>query len=90
MVVTGVKVAEAPGAAASEDELKKNDQMYILETTSAGSDDKSNLEVSQGERLDPEVILAQFKQRNAVLRRALLFPDILTEGRISPPVSNQL
>jgi len=83
MVVTSVKVAEAPGAAADEDELKKNDKMYILETTTA-SDDNSNLEVSQRERLAPEVILAQFKQRNAILRRALLFPDAPTKGQ--PPV----
>jgi hypothetical protein len=33
LAVTGLKVAEAPGAAAAEDDLKKNDRMYILETT---------------------------------------------------------
>jgi len=32
IAVTAVKVAEAPGAAA-EDEPKRNDRMYILETT---------------------------------------------------------
>jgi hypothetical protein len=87
MVVTGVKVAEAPGAAAAdEDELKKNDKMYIVETTT--TDDKSNGELSQADRLAPEVILAQFKQRNTILRRALLFPDA---DHLSPlPASNQL
>jgi hypothetical protein len=40
MVVTGVKVAEAPGAAVDEDEWKKNDKMYILETTTTASEDK--------------------------------------------------
>jgi hypothetical protein len=38
IAVTTVKVAEAPGAAA-EDELKRNDRMYILETTTT-TDDK--------------------------------------------------
>src|SRR5262245_34815272 len=33
LAVTGLKVAEAPGAAAADDDLKKNDRMYILETT---------------------------------------------------------
>jgi hypothetical protein len=34
MVVTGFKVAEAPGAAS--DEVTRNDRMYILETTTTG------------------------------------------------------
>lgn len=35
MAVTGLKMAEAPGAAAADEgcDIKKNDRMYILETT---------------------------------------------------------
>jgi hypothetical protein len=34
MVVTGLKVAEAPGAAAADEgDVKRNDRMYIVETT---------------------------------------------------------
>lgn len=38
VAVTALKVAEAPGASAAEDEPKKNDRMYILETTTTGED----------------------------------------------------
>jgi hypothetical protein len=38
VAVTALKVAEAPGAIAAEDELRKNDRMYILETTTTGED----------------------------------------------------
>jgi hypothetical protein len=36
--VTVLKVAEAPGAGAAEDESKKNNKMYILETSTIDGD----------------------------------------------------
>ncbi|KAG7099396.1 hypothetical protein E1B28_001249 [Marasmius oreades] len=65
MAITSLKITEAPGAAAAEE--KHNDKMYIIETTS--SVDKP----SRGEKQSSQMILAQFKQRNALLRRALTF-----------------
>jgi hypothetical protein len=40
LAITGVKVSEAPGAAAAHDELqiKRNDEMYILETCTTMED----------------------------------------------------
>ncbi|KAF9499834.1 hypothetical protein BDN71DRAFT_1441435 [Pleurotus eryngii] len=78
MVVTGLKVAEAPGAAAAAEEggPPRNDRMYIIETTS--KEDRPAVDPSQGERVSPQTVLAQFKQRNAVLRRALDYPNNTT------------
>ncbi|ETW87848.1 hypothetical protein HETIRDRAFT_469470 [Heterobasidion irregulare TC 32-1] len=63
--VTRVKVTDAPGACTSEEELNRNNNMYILETTALG-EDKSLVE-----GVDPQAILARFKQRNTVIRQVL-------------------
>ncbi|KAF9270400.1 hypothetical protein L218DRAFT_993020 [Marasmius fiardii PR-910] len=63
MAVTGLKITEAPGAAAAE----HNDRMFIIETTS--SVDKP----TRTDQHSSQAIIAQFKQRNALLRRALTF-----------------
>jgi hypothetical protein len=65
LIVTGVKVEEAPGAAVAED--KHNDRMYIIEATTP-VDDKLSI---PGERPSPHTVIAQFKQRNLVIRQAL-------------------
>ncbi|KAF7784467.1 hypothetical protein Agabi119p4_632 [Agaricus bisporus var. burnettii] len=67
LVVTGLKVDDAPGAAAADE---KNAHMFVIETT---SDDQAQSS-SVTEKL-PHATLAQFKQRNAILRRALVFPE---------------
>ncbi|KAK7463763.1 hypothetical protein VKT23_005700 [Stygiomarasmius scandens] len=67
VVVTGVKIEEAPGAAAQEE--RHNDRMYIIETISNPECSTQNLEYQS-----PQNVLAQFKQRNALLRRALAYP----------------
>lgn len=79
LVVSGLKVAEAPGAAAVvDDEPGRNDRMYILETTLAREDKcvaytesnavKLTVYVRLGvdasrEHQTPEATLARFKQR---------------------------
>ncbi|KII93521.1 hypothetical protein PLICRDRAFT_35743 [Plicaturopsis crispa FD-325 SS-3] len=74
LVVSGLKVAEAPGAAAvADDEPGRNDRMYILETTLA-REDKLGVDASR-EHQTPEATLARFKQRNTILRRVLQYPD---------------
>jgi len=77
VAVTGVKVADAPGAGASAEggEQAVNDKMYIIETTLA-ADEKTSIEVSQGDLHSPYAILARFKQRNTILRRALEYPGL--------------
>ncbi|KAJ7293290.1 hypothetical protein C8J57DRAFT_1268647 [Mycena rebaudengoi] len=71
IAVTALKIEEAPGAAAEGDPTR-NDRMYIIETTLK---DRSMDSSTMGERKPPHIVLAQFKQRNAVLRRALLYPE---------------
>jgi len=69
VVVTGLKVEEAPGAAAAvEDDAGKNDRMFIIETTN----DVRALSASQEDRKSARATLALFKRRNETLRRALL------------------
>ncbi|KAF7339714.1 hypothetical protein MSAN_02186900 [Mycena sanguinolenta] len=72
--VTGLRVEEAPGAAAAaaDEGVVRNDRMYIIENTTT---DSKPLDASMGERKPPHMVLAQFKQRNALLRRSLLYPN---------------
>ncbi|KAH7924862.1 hypothetical protein BV22DRAFT_1034653 [Leucogyrophana mollusca] len=87
LAVTGIKVSNAPGAGADEEEPSKNDNMYVLEVTSA-SDDQNSIESSQAYLQNPQATLARFKQRNAVLRRVLDYPAPLADvPRISRPNS---
>ncbi|KAF7306662.1 hypothetical protein MIND_00457800 [Mycena indigotica] len=70
--VSNVKIDEAQGAALDEG-IVRNDRMYTIETIPAQERpiDASNI----GERRPASLLLSQFKQRNAVLRRALLNPQ---------------
>ncbi|KAJ7655105.1 hypothetical protein DFH06DRAFT_1474173 [Mycena polygramma] len=73
--VTGLRVEEAPGAAAAaaeEGDVARNDRMYIIETTTSAQD--RPMDASMSERKPPHAVLAQFKSRNALLRRSLLYP----------------
>ncbi|KAF9056349.1 hypothetical protein BJ165DRAFT_1432746 [Panaeolus papilionaceus] len=58
LVVTGLKVEEAPGAAAGDDGHSRNDRMFIIETV----DDRTSL-TSSLERSSAQQALAQFKNR---------------------------
>ncbi|KAK1223794.1 hypothetical protein PQX77_013318 [Marasmius sp. AFHP31] len=78
MAVTGLKFPEAPGTAALEE--KRNDRMYIIETTS--STDKTWRNDRQH---SAQAILTQFKQRNAALRHALTFNG--TQNAVLSPAS---
>ncbi|KAF8898547.1 hypothetical protein BD779DRAFT_1666375 [Infundibulicybe gibba] len=84
-VVADLKVEEAPGAAAAEENDLKNSSMFIIETilnTDGAAD------VSQGERASARSILSQFKRRNSTLQRAILYPNLIfREAAISQPSS---
>ncbi|KAF5374906.1 hypothetical protein D9758_000487 [Tetrapyrgos nigripes] len=71
IAVTGVRVEEAPGAAAAEE--KHNDRMYIIETVPNPVETKHS---SQSDPQSPQAILNQFKQRNTIIRRALQYPGV--------------
>ncbi|KAJ7900039.1 hypothetical protein B0H14DRAFT_2672012 [Mycena olivaceomarginata] len=76
--VTGLRVEEAPGAAAAaaDEGVARNDRMFIIETTTA--QDRSvdgrpstrtltacrPMDSSMTERKPPQTVLAQFKQRS--------------------------
>ncbi|PPQ76713.1 hypothetical protein CVT26_004374 [Gymnopilus dilepis] len=70
--VTGLKLEEAPGAAAEDEAGARNDTMYIIETTST---DQSTTAI-HGDHKSAHSILTQYKNRsrNAILRKALLYP----------------
>ncbi|KAN0100771.1 hypothetical protein V8E55_000755 [Tylopilus felleus] len=83
--LSGVKVLPAPGARADED-VSKNDNLYILQVTSTSDDQTgSSVESSQAHLQNPHAIVARFKQRNADLRRILEYPDIPTGDHFSEP-----
>ncbi|TFK94284.1 hypothetical protein K466DRAFT_657816 [Polyporus arcularius HHB13444] len=72
LVVSAVKVADAPGAAVAGEPALRNNSMYVIETmtkpvdnpTVAVEDDEQNV----------HAVLARFKQRNVALRRILDYP----------------
>ncbi|KAI5122585.1 hypothetical protein M0805_004801 [Coniferiporia weirii] len=72
--IVGVKVTDAPGAAAAVsrpgDEVlpRRNDKMFIIETIANGGD---SVNESLYELDNPQITLAQFKERNEVLRKVL-------------------
>ncbi|RDB28450.1 hypothetical protein Hypma_015341 [Hypsizygus marmoreus] len=79
LAVSSLKVEEAPGAAAASESDPKNDRMYIVETTASDG----IVDGSLGDRKSARSIVLQYKRRNAILRRALLYPD--TPGQLSQP-----
>ncbi|KAL5534425.1 hypothetical protein ACEPAG_887 [Sanghuangporus baumii] len=71
--VAGVKVTPAPGVGAAGDgETRRNDTMYIIETLAAVSSTGETM----AEHEDPQQLLAQFRERNALLKRILDQPSL--------------
>ncbi|KAG6901852.1 hypothetical protein C0995_007238 [Termitomyces sp. Mi166 len=71
LAVTSLKIEDAPGAAATGDSDPRNDKMYIIETTATDG----HAEAPVSDRKAVHDAIAQFKRRNAIIRRALLYPD---------------
>ncbi|KAF9535848.1 hypothetical protein CPB83DRAFT_901514 [Crepidotus variabilis] len=82
LVVTGLKVEEAPGAAVDDTVNLKNNSMFIIETTS--SDHSVHLSNS-----DRQSTLANFRQRNALLHKVLEYPSKTSEDDDSPQLAMQ-
>ncbi|KAF4623866.1 hypothetical protein D9613_001959 [Agrocybe pediades] len=83
--VVGLKTEEAPGASVADETGTRNDTMFIIET----SDNDHLLSSSHGDRKSGHAIIAQFKHRNQVLRKALQYPN--DQGKASsataqPPI----
>ncbi|KLO07572.1 hypothetical protein SCHPADRAFT_836480 [Schizopora paradoxa] len=77
IAVTGIKVTDAPPSSVPSDgETRRNDNMFIIETI---SDDVNKAHVSDAASSslnDPRHILAQFRERNAVLKQVLDHPSL--------------
>ncbi|KAI0704884.1 hypothetical protein BC835DRAFT_1410224 [Cytidiella melzeri] len=70
LAVRGVKVADAPGAGVVADEGPKNNKIYVIETSA------TPVETMQvDEQHSAEIVLAELKHRNAVIRSILDYPN---------------
>ncbi|TFK57345.1 hypothetical protein OE88DRAFT_1730718 [Heliocybe sulcata] len=85
LTVTGVKVTDAPGAGAADEEDKKNDRMYILETTVEPAPSAQN--GLGGDEKDALSVLTKFKEMNTALHRALDYPDFSALRTPQPPAA---
>ncbi|KAM6498270.1 hypothetical protein JOM56_006218 [Amanita muscaria] len=72
LVVTGLRIDEAPGAAAADEGDVKNDKMYTIETTEI---EDPVISTPQNDKNSAHNALDKFKRRNALLRRALQYPN---------------
>lgn len=68
--MTGLRVTSPPGTRAAEDDMGRNEKMYILETTVLPEEN-----MDEDEYMSPSAVLTRFRQRNAVLRLALEYGD---------------
>ncbi|KAJ7130069.1 hypothetical protein C8R43DRAFT_1025670 [Mycena crocata] len=66
VAVIGVRVEEAPGAAADAGDASRNDRMFIIDTSAAND---RPMDGSMGERKPPHTVLQQFKQRSVSTAR---------------------
>ncbi|KZT06893.1 uncharacterized protein LAESUDRAFT_812554, partial [Laetiporus sulphureus 93-53] len=80
VAVTGLRITDAPGA----DELNRNNKMYILETTAVPEE-----RVEENDCQSPQAVLTRFKQRNAILRRALEYPECLDDTQPSTTMNEE-
>ncbi|KAI0321702.1 hypothetical protein OF83DRAFT_1098242 [Amylostereum chailletii] len=81
-VVTGVKVT-APGAAAAGNDFAWSEKMFVLQTTRL--DDQP----ATGEG-DPRTILANFKERNVILRQVLDYHSPCEDPQATPIIPSRL
>ncbi|KAJ3552001.1 hypothetical protein NM688_g4388 [Phlebia brevispora] len=77
LAVTGVKVTEAPGAVTVEEDGLRNNKIYVLETTSIPED-------SPEDDVEAHAVLSRFKQRNAMLRAVLDYPQHVAQDTQHP------
>ncbi|KAI0778107.1 hypothetical protein BD413DRAFT_506836 [Trametes elegans] len=73
LVVSAVKVADAPGAAVAGEPALRNNSIYVIETTTKLLDPPP-----EDDELPVHEVLARYKHRNAILRRILDYPNAPT------------
>ncbi|PFH54642.1 hypothetical protein AMATHDRAFT_135130 [Amanita thiersii Skay4041] len=88
LIATALNIEDAPGAAAMDESVAKNDKMYTIEVTEV---EDYGMTTPQNDRNSAHTILAQYKKRyvclghirhqsdlscvrNVILRRALRYP----------------
>jgi hypothetical protein len=69
LVVTGLRIEEAPGAAVADETGNRNSAMFIVETTA----NDPLMTASNGDRKSAQATLVQFKHRNKILRQAIQY-----------------
>ncbi|RPD63017.1 hypothetical protein L227DRAFT_651302 [Lentinus tigrinus ALCF2SS1-6] len=72
LVISAVKVADAPGAAVAGEPALRNNNMYVIETMTKPVENA--IVAAEGDEQSVHAVLARFKQRNAALRRILDYP----------------
>ncbi|PCH33573.1 hypothetical protein WOLCODRAFT_93757 [Wolfiporia cocos MD-104 SS10] len=75
LAVTGLRIADAPGAGVTAED-PRNNKMYILEAMTLPEETRD-----EEDHQSPHTILARFRQRNAILRSALEYPGSLQNGQ---------
>ncbi|KAM5535391.1 hypothetical protein V8D89_010913 [Ganoderma adspersum] len=71
LVVSALKVADAPGAAVVGESAMANNNMYVIETMPKPTDNPA----PEADEQHVHAVLTQFQQRNAILRRILDYPN---------------
>ncbi|KAH9857846.1 hypothetical protein C2E23DRAFT_801775 [Lenzites betulinus] len=83
LAISAVKVADAPGAAVSDEPTRtSNNSMYVIETIARPID----IAPEDDEQHSVHEILARYKHRNATLRRILDYPH--TMGTVAQDIPN--
>ncbi|KAI0651777.1 hypothetical protein C8Q79DRAFT_57506 [Trametes meyenii] len=72
LAVSAVKVADAPGAAVAGEPPLRNNSIYVIESTPTPMPTDNPLEDADQ---SVQEILARYKQRNAILRRIIDYPQ---------------
>jgi len=80
LVVTGVRVSEAPGVAVSQNEAV-NGNMYVVEMAAPVRSWNPPEDSFQDPMTTSSSIMTSFRQRNEILRQALEFPPIVTPAQ---------
>jgi len=77
IAVTGIKVTDAPPSGTPNDgEPRRNDNMFIIETISGQGDEEQGAVATSSSLNDPRLILAQFRERNEILKQVLDRPSL--------------
>jgi len=77
LVVTGLRIEEAPGAAVADETGTRNSAMFVIETTA----NDPLMTTSNSDRKSTQATLAQFKHRNRILRQAIQYSTTSSQSQ---------